>query len=221
MSDEKPTTEIGADLLGIGKVGAQALKTAEPFLMKLFGPYLEERGQMLADGVREKRRQNLLSAAVLAAEQVGDREVQAVPGRILFPLLDGASNEELPELQKMWATLMATASVEPDAIMPAFPKILSELSALEARCLAFVQEDMEKQHATMAPKHYTPISVEDLSMRFGVDPNYVVLGFANFIRLGLVTADIQPPTTDLHIRQIRMMMTPFGTAFIRACTRAL
>ena len=58
MSDEKPTTEIGADLLGIGKVGAQALKTAEPFLMKLFGPYLEERGQMLADGVREKRRQN-------------------------------------------------------------------------------------------------------------------------------------------------------------------
>lgn len=221
MPDDIPKTEVGTDLLGLGKVGAQLIQTGEHFLMRLVGPYLDAKGEILADGVRERRRQNLVFIAAQAAEQVGDQEVKPVPGRVLFPLLDAASNEELPELQRMWASLMAAATVDPDAIPPAFPKILSELSALEARILEFLHEDLTNQYNTIAPKYHTAISVADLVIRYDVTPDPVLLAFANFYRLGLITPEILPvdqSMMQMSLDKVRMTITPFGSALIRACS---
>src|SRR5688572_24987321 len=94
------------DLIGFGKAAEQLIKSGEKFLDKLIGPYLEERGQLWADKVR-RRRENMAKIAVMAEAIVADKPVVEVPGRILFPLLNAASNEDESSLQGKWAALLA------------------------------------------------------------------------------------------------------------------
>lgn len=221
MSDEKPPTEIGVDLLGVGKVGVQALKSAEPFLMKLFGPYLDERGQMLADGVREKRRQNLMTVAALAAEHVGAREISAVPGRVLFPMLEAAGHEEQPDLQRKWAALMASAATAPDSVPPAFPKILSELSSLEAKMLD-ASRRLDRRHPRSVNTDDGPKLSELIPA--GTTPTQTRIALANLIRLGLLGMDLMPEDVDMfrdddeRFFKQSTRLTGYGAAFIDACT---
>jgi hypothetical protein len=65
------------DLTGLGKVGVQLIQTGEKFLEKLLGPYLEERGEMLADSVRAKRRLNLAAIAGMASQHGPGRHSRA------------------------------------------------------------------------------------------------------------------------------------------------
>ena len=51
---------------------------------------------------------------------------QAVPPKILFPLLEGASLEDNEDLNTMWAALLANASreVTTDLVRPSFMELL-------------------------------------------------------------------------------------------------
>jgi len=62
---------------------------------------------------------------------------QAVPPKILFPLLEGASFEESEDLHTMWAALLANAASPENAgkVRPGFIAILKEISPHEVALL--------------------------------------------------------------------------------------
>ena len=121
------------DLTGLGKVGVRLIESGEKFLEKIVGPWLEEQGQALADGVRAKRRANLAQVAGVAESKVSNRPIVQIPGRVLFPLLEGASHEDGADLRDAWANLLASAADRDTSsgVLPGFPAILAQLSPLD------------------------------------------------------------------------------------------
>lgn len=125
------------ELVTIGVV-AFLTQRGTSFLDAVTSPIGEEIGKGMLDGDRGWRARNAASVANQAAECIAatGMEAQPVPGRILFPLLERASVEDDATLQGKWASLLASASVSPDSVSPAFVGILSELSPLEVSLLA-------------------------------------------------------------------------------------
>ena len=99
----------------------------------------EEQGAMLRDQVRlyrYERQLKCLEKAERMAKGAGFTP-QAVPPKILFPLLEGASFEENEDLHTMWAGLLANAASPKDAesVRPSFIAILREMAPDEAAIL--------------------------------------------------------------------------------------
>src|SRR2546421_9844388 len=79
---------------------------------KMLGPAADELAEMWRDQVRLYRYERQLKCVEKAermAEEAGFTP-QAVPPKILFPLLEGASFEEDEKLHDMWAAFLANAS---------------------------------------------------------------------------------------------------------------
>jgi len=104
----EPTTAV--------TVAAEVAKAADkiPFtalMSRMLGPAADELALKWQDSVRTYRYGNqlkLLKKAEKMAEDAGFTP-KAVPIKLLFPLLDGASLEENEDLHTMWAALMANA----------------------------------------------------------------------------------------------------------------
>jgi hypothetical protein len=67
---------------------------------------------------------------------------QAVPPKILFPLLEGVSFEDNEELHTMWAALLANAASPENGVKvrPGFIATLKQMSSDEASVLAWMQQ---------------------------------------------------------------------------------
>jgi hypothetical protein len=95
--------------------GAAALGAAIPFtaiVKRMLGPAADEVAELWRDQVRiyrYERQLNLLEKAERMAHDAGFTP-QAVPPKILFPLLEGASFEDDEDLHTMWAALLANAA---------------------------------------------------------------------------------------------------------------
>ena len=124
---------------------------AGQWLTKIVGPTLEDFSHDLRDWVQRKRGKNLQAIVVEAVRITEGKEIHAVPGRTYLPLLTAASCEDDPDLQKLWAALLASAALNPDMIPPAYPKMLSELSPLDARILEYLFQETIKtgRHPTI------------------------------------------------------------------------
>src|SRR6266446_911734 len=121
----------------IAKV-AGPLSAAIPFtaiVKRMLGPAADELAEMWRDQVRlyrYERQVKCVEKAERMAQEAGFTP-QAVPPKILFPLLEGASFEDNEDLHTMWAALLANAaSSESKALRPSFISILRELAPDEA-----------------------------------------------------------------------------------------
>src|SRR5713101_4624484 len=95
--------------------GLTVVGAAIPFtsiVKRMLGPAADELAEMLRDSVRlyrYERQIKCLEKAERMAQEAGFTP-QAVPPKILFPLLEGASFEEDEDLHDMWAALLANAA---------------------------------------------------------------------------------------------------------------
>jgi len=145
--------------------GAGALAAAIPFtsiVKRMLGPAADEVAQMWADQIRVYRygRQlKLLEKAERMAQDAGYTP-QAVPPKILFPLLEGASFEDNEDLHTMWAALLANAASpeNADKVRPSFIVILRQMDPHEASVLNRIYEDAQ-----------IPVTAENEFRRFGLD----------------------------------------------------
>jgi Abortive infection alpha len=123
------------------KLGAAAGATI-PFTAlarRMLGPAADEVAEMLRDSIRVYRYQRqlrLLQKAEKMAANAGFTP-QAVPLKLLFPLLEGASLEEDEDIHTMWAALLANASLPSslNLVLPSFAEVLRVLTPEEARLL--------------------------------------------------------------------------------------
>jgi hypothetical protein len=135
----------------IAKVAAP-LAAAVPLtaiVKRMLGPAADEVAEMWRDQVRLYRYERQLKCVQKAermAEEAGFTP-QAVPPKILFPLLEGASLEDDENLHDMWAALLANAASPSNAekVRPGFIAILKEMSPDEAKLLRWLSQAREDQ----------------------------------------------------------------------------
>lgn len=116
-----------------------AYKAAKPFLDKILAPSADELGEMGRDWVKGKRAQNTARTLADAATLLGatEREAQAVPLKVIGPLLNAASLEDEPTLAAKWAALLANAAdpAQRVAVQPGFAEVLRQLTPTDALLL--------------------------------------------------------------------------------------
>ena len=131
---------------GLTTIGAAIPFTA--IINKMLGPASEELAERFRDRVRiyrYGRQLDCLKKAEKMAEDAGFTP-KAVPIKLLFPLLEGASLEENEDLHTMWAALMANAA-DPDGsekVRPGFIATLKQISSDEAKLLERIYDDSRR-----------------------------------------------------------------------------
>jgi hypothetical protein len=140
----------------IAKIAAP-LAAAVPFtaiVKRMLGPAADELAEMWRDQVRMYRYDRQLKCVEKAGRMASDAGFtpKAVPPKILFPLLEGASFEDNDELHTMWAALLANASSPTNAekVRPRFIAILKQMAPDEALALRVIQESEEARKVLLA-----------------------------------------------------------------------
>ena len=113
---------------------------AADLLHKLAEPMAEEFGALFGDKVRVYRVKNLV-ATIQKTERIlrdADLPANAVPPRLLLPIVENSSVEDNETLQEMWAGLLSTSSQQTDSVLPSFVETLKQLTPDEARHLQAV-----------------------------------------------------------------------------------
>src|SRR5437016_1130922 len=132
----------------IAKV-AGPLAAAVPFtaiVKRMLGPAADELAEMWRDQVRLYRYERQLKCVEKAermAQEAGFTP-KAVPIKLLFPLLEGASLEEDEDVHTMWAALLANAASPTGGIRPGFIATLKQMSKDEAAILNCLFEEADK-----------------------------------------------------------------------------
>jgi hypothetical protein len=137
-----------------------ALKLTE-IAKAILGPATNEVAERIRDEVRLYRFGRQLSCIKKAEKMAQDAGFtpKAVPIKLLFPLLEGASLEEDESLQDMWSALLANASSENavNLVRPSFPEILKIMTPDVAKLLNFTFDvAWEKAHPTPRPSRNYP-----------------------------------------------------------------
>jgi hypothetical protein len=165
--DAKEIVKHAPELLKGGAALAGALKLTD-VMKAMLGPATAEFAERVRDEVRLYRfgRQlELLKKAEKMAKVAGFTP-KAVPIKLLFPLLEGASLEEDEELHTMWAALLVNASrpAARDQVRPGFIDVLRNLAPDEAMLLKSLHEAVTKHEA--ADGLFTGPQISALFSRF-------------------------------------------------------
>jgi hypothetical protein len=137
--------EIVKTATEIAKATGTAAGLSIPFtsiVRRMLGPAADELAEMWRDRVRLYRYERQLKCVQKAERMAQDAGFtpQAVPPKILFPLLEGASFEDNEDLHTMWAALLANAASPENAgkVRPGFIVILKGMSPDEAALLKWL-----------------------------------------------------------------------------------
>lgn len=227
-------------IMGLKHVGQPAVGVVADFLKRVLSPTGDALGEAIAHPIVEwqKRRIARAGVAIENAARIAlesGKEVQAVPSRILLPLLERASLEENEELFTRWTALLANVSTAPDMVLPAFVTILGELSPTEARLLERVYEVLARRRI-LQPKTqnfaglvYVQNEQAALTreLRDGELMKYIGVNeidmfdvlSTNLERLSLVQRRPDFGESEkLEGADWGIQLTTFGQAFMRACT---
>jgi Abortive infection alpha len=122
-----------------------AVAAAIPFTgiaKRMLGPAADEVAEMWRDRVRLYRYGRQLDCLKKAEQMAKDAGFtpKAVPIKLLFPLLEGASLEENEDLHTMWAALLANAAspTKAEQVRPGFVAILKQMAPDEAALLKLI-----------------------------------------------------------------------------------
>jgi hypothetical protein len=120
---------------------ASVVAASVPFtaiVKRMLGPAADEVADRIRDEIRVYRYGRQLECLKKAEKMAIDAGFtpKAVPIKLLFPLLEGASLEENEDLHTMWAALLANASSDKSGIIrPGFISILRDMASDEAELL--------------------------------------------------------------------------------------
>jgi hypothetical protein len=152
-----------------------------------------------------------------------DTPTRRIAPNIGLPLLENATLEEDDDLQDVWARLLVNGADANSGIEPrrAFVSVLAEMSALDVRNLA--QIELATNGGSISVwTHELPeraISFANISpatLERNPSPE-VEVSLSNLERLGCIVPYDEP--LPIHTMYQTVMLTPFGRAFIEACTR--
>lgn len=186
------------------RVAERAMNAAVDGFGGFFGDVF---GGLVGDGIKQWRNRNLVSCLAKTKSHLDELGIplanaKALPMGDMYAIFEGMSKQDDPHLTEMWASLLATA-MNPDrtaALDPTFPKILEQLSGVDAVILRFqfeaealraksvdAQDKSAKAIKLRAYKRFIKDEGINITEKFGLD----IISFAigNLIRLGLLTVE--------------------------------
>jgi hypothetical protein len=150
---------------------------------------------------------------------------RTIPLKVGVPLLDNATLEEDDELQDVWARLLvnggdANSGIE---LRRAFVSVLVEMTSFDVRNLAAIASAIKSNDESgpvgvwtyELPGRGIPYRHLPTGGQPAPSPD-VEISLSNLVRLGCLISSNQTPV--LQTNQL-VNLTPFGRAFIEACTR--
>ena len=155
---------------------------------------------------------------------------RTIPLKVGLPLLDHATLEEDDELQDVWALLLVNSGDADSGVemRRAFVSVLAEMTALDVRNLAAIEQaspvDLREGSITVwtgkLPDEAVPVSRRDVSV-YSKKPSVEVLtSLSNLERLGCIYSGDQAGGLRAISPVQAVGLTPFGRAFVRACTHS-
>ena len=199
------------------------LKSVGPFVTKILGPAADEIGEIGRDyvkGLRAKNAGRTVTDASTLLDATG-REAQAVPLKVLDPLLNAASMEEEAPLAEKWAALLANAAdpAQQAPVQPAFVEVLRQLTSTDARVVSQLYE--AAKHSSGNEKMHTVFTagiMSGLDLKLTQDEQR--LSMDNLIRLQLCkpVATHGGYSSESFEMPSAVLMTTFGLRFIQSCT---
>jgi hypothetical protein len=137
MEDLKTAAAIIGSAVAIGK---PVVETGCKLIENLLGEPCKVAGAMLADQVYAWQWENRIKIAHRAKVLLDQNSVaeKVLPPGFLIPLLDKTGNVNQPELQEMWAGLLASScsNDETDETNLIFMNLLSQLSSSQAKIIS-------------------------------------------------------------------------------------
>ncbi len=214
-------------------VKSGAVDKAADLLHKLAGPVFEEFGAMLGDKVRVYRVKNLVKTIQKTEQLLHDAGLptNAVPPRLLLPIIENSSIEDDDSLQQLWAGLLATASQQTDSVSPSFVETLKQLTPDEARHIERVHQTL-RESGNQRPRANMAITPYAFTEQWGA-PSGVTAD--TFERLGLIRKDFDvrlrnqstqrrdPRTIEEAIDAVepeiryQFVLTQYAVSFLEAC----
>lgn len=193
-------------------------------ISRIFGPAADEVAEMWKDQVRLYRFGNQLKCVKKAERMCQDAGYtpQAVPAKILFPLLEGASFEDDENLEDMWAALLANAALPENAgkVRPGFIAVLKQMAPDEAALLNWI---FSQRTGVAARPFNDPISYVDLVAAYtslGIQAKEDHLGFDACIQSLQAEQLVEPRLdvgTPLGPLRPSYSLTFRGLSFMYAC----
>jgi hypothetical protein len=209
--------------------GAGALAAAIPFtaiVKRMLGPAADELAEMWRDQVRLYRYERQLKCVEKAermAQEAGFTP-QAVPPKILFPLLEGASFEEDENLHTMWAALLANAASpeNADRVRPGFIAILRQMAPDEAALLNWLHDHTDAKQIFRLDVQVSALRDACVEIGFHEEHLEICLNALEASRLveGHERLSLNRRHSEIHQPGIgSYSMTDRGREFIQACRK--
>jgi hypothetical protein len=219
MKFEGELAQFGSAKIELSKKEA---KIATDFLSKLVPGYIREAGGILSDTVRYWRWRNQIKIIILAKEYLDSLNLQpkVPPLKIIVPLIESASLEEVESIQVMWSRLLASALVDETIILPNHILTLKQLNSTEIKILNWMYQQDSKSET---PDMYSPT---DIAKEFNLlDANAQVI-LEDLLRLGLLskpsalTSEIPYSNGQCFSTELgpnRFHFNQFGMSFMKSC----
>lgn len=192
--------EGGKAVQEVAKTTARAIESGEKigvwFEGKIGEPLEAAIGWALTDNLlaaraarQIKHRERLILLARRSQsrlEALGVTQIVDVPEKVAEPLLRAAVLEEEPELQELWARLLATTLTEEAELYRVFVGILEQVTATDARVLS---EYYGRTPAAVEKDRFTPSGVRHSTYSLS-GTNFDPTNVRNLYRLGLIEPSI-------------------------------
>lgn len=189
---------------------SETINKAADLVHRLTGPVCDDIGAMISDSMKPYRAKNLVNT-FRKTEQIlreAGLPANAVPTRLLFPIVEASSIEDDETLQEMWAGLLATASQETDSVSPSFAETLKQMTPDEARCIDRIYGERTDPNSPHLPL--------DHQLGFGGIPKNVLV--ETYERLGIIRREYGL-TKENGENEVGFLLrfTKYGVAFLAAC----
>lgn len=139
----------------------------------------------------------------------------ALPPRLFLPFMDASSAEDDESLQEMWAALLATAMLSPDAVPPSFIETLKQMTPDEARYIDKIyggRTNSNNPHR-VAVDEQLPFGI--FTEKAGAPKNVSV---ETYERLGIIRREygLTKEGKETEVGSL-LRFTKYGKAFLEAC----
>lgn len=195
---------------------SETINKAADLVHRLTGPVCDDIGAMISDSMKPYRAKNLVNT-LRKTERIlreAGLPANAVPTRLLFPIVEASSIEDDETLQEMWAGLLATASQETDSVSPSFAETLKQMTPNEARCIDEIygnRTDPNTPHLALDEQ----VGLGNFRDRAGA---LNILFVDTYERLGIIRREygLTRERGETEVGSL-LRFTKYGVAFLAAC----
>lgn len=224
-AEAKAAQEAGRAVTATAQMGTRAIEVVAatgPYIERTIGALAEEVIGAVTDFVRHQRERTwarMMAKTRLIIEHAGASQLEEPSVSVLRPLLEGAVDEARPELQELWAGLLASAMLPGggNRVRRAFFDTLRQMEPDDAllfdRVAAF---EHEWRNATQ------PAGMSDIEWRDRKESAYqlarAVQGkSADAIEVAASSLE-QLGLAKRNSYNARLIVTPYGKLFRKACS---